>query len=111
LGNPKDLEKWILSAGKNGAELVKGLRVKDPFGNGISKQIDKFRFADDQMDAIVAAVAILAKAQGFPGIAIESEEVTLDPRFLLLVPMEGADGALFQGNHFGHDRETPTVFQ
>ena len=80
LGNPNDLQQWILSAGQNGAELVQCLGVENALSNGITEEVHEFGFTDDQMNAIVAAIAVLTKAQSFPGVTVQREQIALDTR-------------------------------
>jgi hypothetical protein len=71
--DPNGLQERVLPSSKNRAELVECLRVEDAFGYGIAEEIHELCFPNDQMDAIVAAIAILAKALRFPGVAVEGE--------------------------------------
>jgi hypothetical protein len=107
--NPNYFQQGILPARENGTQLVEGLRVKNAFGDGVAKKVHEFRFTDDQVYPIVTAITVLAKPQSFPSVSVEREEIALDAGLVAVVPMEGTDSALLQGNHFSHKGSSRTT--
>jgi hypothetical protein len=99
------VEHWVALAAQDSAETVECLLPEDAIFDGTLEELYELIFADYQMDAIVAAVAILAETQAFPGLAIVGEEVSFNTSFIVLIPAEGSDCAVLDCCHFiGHIR-------
>jgi hypothetical protein len=83
-------------------EFSQSTRTEYSIFHRTPKQLDKFLFANYEVNAVVLAVFVLAKSERFPSGAVRLEEISFDATLVVLVQLATANSSLLDGVHFGH---------